>query len=561
MNRDNNNNNNNRGQNEEYIDNVGEYFYAIKENDIEEINKFTTNNIKTYPDISDKNRFYNLIDNNGRNGLMIAVSTDNQQTLWQVLNLHQLTGINKLDRDGKNLLFYSKSADMTMELLGYLKDSQDNTKLNINLQSTYHGETPLMYAVKIDNIDMAELLITFGADLTIKDRGGKVAEDYAVLDGMKQMFKIVTNKYRGFTKSDMETIDRFFENPNDWSMCPVCLEYVQRSEGCMFMSHNCSTTGEHYHKLLYNKYKMRFSEKIEWCTICGRITDNHKHFKLALIDAPLPELEELDQEIIRALDEGDNRVFFNDANCKAFGGKGIEEKITRIRRFREYALELEDDVDKKREYEVLNDLIEEVWNSPFQKKRKQVSKILANQKWNIKSNNFVRTVKRSPIEKVYKNIIPPESRNPPTTLADLTLPCIISASETEETNHKLQFHHEDEPGGSDHTDSYICDEDLATYIKHMVGDKNSGDFGKCFYYPTCKAKIYPFEIGSLVTEDVFKKYIKYFNKKLAISRKFKRKNIRKQKGGNRHNLLHPIDLDSAVCVPPHLFKRKTNNNK
>ena len=94
MNRDNNNNNNNRGQNEEYIDNVGEYFYAIKENDIEEINKFTTNNIKTYPDISDKNRFYNLIDNNGRNGLMIAVSTDNQQTLWQVLNLHQLTGIN-----------------------------------------------------------------------------------------------------------------------------------------------------------------------------------------------------------------------------------------------------------------------------------------------------------------------------------------------------------------------------------------------------------------------------------------------------------------------------------
>jgi len=540
---------------------VDKYFEAIESNDKEKIDAFIIENTEKYPEATDIHRNYKLRDIYLRNGLMVAVSTDNLSTFWMIVDYHQNSGVNDLDDVDRNLLFYSKSANMTRELLEFVKDSQTGSKLNVNIQDV-DKQTPLMYAVKLDNVEMAQTLIDYGADLSLKDKHSKIAEDYAESELMKQMFKIITDKYKGYTKSDMETIDRFFENPSDWSMCPVCLEYVQRSEGCMYMSHNCSKTEHHYHKKLYNKYKMQFTNNIEWCTICGRITNNHSHYKLRNADDYVPEFEEKSLKVVRALEIGDNTIFYDDANCKAFGGKGIEEKITRIRRFREYALELEEDVDKKSEYEALNDLIEEVWNSPLQKKKKQVAKILKNQRWNVSTNNFTRSVKRGNFERIYKDIIPPESRRPPTTFSDLTLPCVINGSDTEERNHKLQFHHKDE-GGIDHKDSLICDADLETYINHMVGNKDSPNFGKCWYYPECRATLYPFEIGPIVSEEVFKKYIKYFNKKYATSggkRKTRKYKKYRQKGGNRHSLLHPLNLDSALCIP-YPFKKKTSNNK
>lgn len=363
--------------------------------------------------------------------------------------------------------------------------------------------------------------------------------------------------WKGFSRSDIQKFDIFFENPFDWSCCPICLEYIERSEACMYMSHDCATTGHYYHEDLYDDFMHSYgtTKKVEWCTICGRITELHKHFKLSLAKEPSKEKAELKPEIQERLDRGDNQAFYDNANCIGFGGGGIEEKAARFRRLREYALELQEDVDKRPEEKVLKELIEEVWNAPLVRNRK-IAKILKDKKWNINVKNFPENKRSTRNNNNNSNAanVPFNGRVP--TIVDKNCAFFMEDEDTDtrETNPKFHFRHET-VGGIDHADEegfYICQKDLAKSIEVKNAQFGLEHFGKCWNYPQCKGVLHPEELKDIIPKELYEEYRKKFNKKMAKKggRRFTKK--LKQRGGNVKSVLH--ELKDGTCTP-HLWTR------
>ena len=368
--------------------------------------------------------------------------------------------------------------------------------------------------------------------------------------------------WKGFSRSDIEKFDIFFENPYDWSCCPVCLEYIERSEACMYMSHDCATTGHYYNKDLYDDFMYLYgkTKKVEWCTICGRVTELHKHFKLSLAKEQSREKAQLKPEIQEQLDRGDNLAFFDNANCIGFGGGGTEEKAARFRRLREYALELQEDVGKRELDEVMQELIEEVWNAPLIRNRK-IKKILENKKWNINVKNFPENKRNNTRNNNTANT--PNAANVPfngrvPTIVDEE--CIIfredEPTNTRETNPKFHFHHEN-VGGMDHDGIYICQKDLSYLVGVKCAEFGLEGFAQC-WFSQCKGILHPEELKDIIPEVLYNEYRKKFNKKMArnggrrgrSTRKIKKQ---KQRGGNiGKSMLH--ELKDGTC-DPHLWTR------
>jgi len=372
--------------------------------------------------------------------------------------------------------------------------------------------------------------------------------------------------WKGFSRSDIEKFDIFFEKPYDWSTCPICLEYIERAAGCMYMSHDCATTGHYYHKDLYDDFMYSYgTRKVEWCTICGRVTENHKHFKLSQAQEPSKEKAPLKPEIQEQLDRGDNIAFYDNANCIGFGGGGLEEKAARFRRLREYALELQEDVDKRAEEEVMKELVEEVWNAPSVRNRK-IKKILEDKKWNVNVKNFPENKKNTRNNNDANAANVPFNGRKPTIVEE---DCIIFGEDedtnTRETNPKFRFHHEN-VGGMNHEGIYICQKDLAKSIEIKNSEFGLEDFGKCWFSP-CKGILHPEELNGIIPEVLYEDYRKKFNKKMARRGGGRTRKIKKQKqrGGNVKSMLH--ELKDGTCAP-HLWTRdgklriqKKSNNK
>ena len=382
---------------------------------------------------------------------------------------------------------------------------------------------------------------------TDKEYYGKVIELLGGTVPKKELWK-------GFSRSDIEKFDIFFEKPFDWSCCPICLEYVERSDGCMYMSHDCAKTKHYYHNKLYDKFAYETYQgspkKVEWCTVCGRITENHKHYKLSVAEEPSKEKAVLNPEIQARLDRGDNFAFFDNANCIGFGGGGTEEKTARFRRLREYALELQEEVDKKEQDDILQELVEEVWNAPLIRNRK-IKKILEDKKWNINVKEFPEN-KKNNTAKNNANAANLAFNGTKPTIVDGD--CIILAEDdnknTRETNPKFHFHHET-VGGIDHNGIYICQKDLAKAIEIKCAEFGLEDFGKC-WWSQCKGVLHPEELKGIIPEVLYNDYRKKFNKKMAQkggTRKDKRKTrkVKKQRGGNTQSVLY--ELSDGTCTP------------
>jgi hypothetical protein len=317
------------------------------------------------------------------------------------------------------------------------------------------------------------------------------------------------------------------------------------------MSHDCATTGHYYHKQLYANFVYNYGRnKVEWCTVCGRITENHKHFNLTSAQNPTKEKAPLKPEIQARLDRGDNFAFFDNANCIGFGGGGMEEKASRFRRLREYALELQEDVDKKLEEDVMKELIEEVWNAPLVRNKK-IKKILEDKRWNI-------NVKEFPENK--HNTRNNNNANAPNIPFRGTIPtkvdggdCIIYADdeEGEVSNPVYKFHHEN-VNGINHDGIYICQKDLAKAIEIKNAEFGLEDFGKC-WFSQCKGIMHPEELKNIIPEVLYNEYKKKFNKKM-INKGGKRmaRKVKKQKGGNIPSVLY--ELQNGECTP-HTYTR------
>lgn len=445
-------------------------------------------------------------------------------------------------------------------------------KANVNIQDDETNNTPLHLAIINKNKDLVRLLVPT-TDLNIKNKDGLTILELAIKIKNKDIIKIVkeyTALWKGSSKQDLKLYDIFFENPFNWSCCPVCLQYIERADGCMFVSHDCATTGHYYHKELYEKYKFNYdSLKIEWCSVCGRITELHNHFKLTDSNAKKPSFEDKDEALLRRLGEGDNEVFFDNNNCKGLGGGGTEEKASRLRRLREYSIELQDDVGKKKHVDAIKELIEETWNAPLRREKKKIRKILEEKKFNnditnlpnvlVKNNNNNNNNSGENVNVEYDGELPKK-------LDPKTHNCYIGTSENEgkESNPVYEFQHMNR-NGIDHSNLLICKDDLEEFIKNQNKQYSGEQFTKCFDI-SCKAILYPQEIKSIVSNDLYEDYRKKFNKKIRRNmviggkhmviggKHTTRKRRTKQYGGDIDHVLHK--LENITCYQPSLNTKK-----
>jgi hypothetical protein len=234
-----------------------------------------------------------------------------------------------------------------------------------------------------------------GADINTIIRNGKsvyqFAQDNTFIPEINELIidygSRFVPKWEGFTQSDISRLDTIFQTESpmgrrpdaeNYSMCPICLKFVERSEACKYMTHNCSIEGGYYHKKLYKKFK-NSDGKIYWCTICNRICSGHRHYKVQPWDTPEPELVPIIVGV---------NVFSGD--CRgAEGGGGLPEKLVRFRRFKEYARELQGKIGKKTMDEAINELVEEMWNAPFARiNEARRRNILEKKQFNIPTENF-----------------------------------------------------------------------------------------------------------------------------------------------------------------------------
>ena len=303
--------------------------------------------------------------------------------------------------------------------------------------------------------------------------------------------------WEGFSKGDMEKFDSIFsEEANNYSCCPVCMRYVQREDGCMYMSHNCylepgaNTVDEYW----YNMYKNN-EGKIFWCTICGRICLGHRHYKLGATKNKL-ELTPI---------QTDADPFAKD--CTNEGGGGLREKMTRFTAFRELAYELQKEVGKIPRKKALEELVQEMWSAPISRlSLRRAKNNLDGKKFRLPANAFPAPVVSNNAPNIVRN-----ARN-----AEL-LPTVgpgYNAIGTTDDDAVIQFHHRLQNGDiNHHEDSKIGLDSFQEYIKSNLSD---GKAGPC-WLPTCTAIIHPDEIKELVSlgvfpEDLYKRYKDAFNR-------------------------------------------------
>jgi hypothetical protein len=445
-----------------------------------------------------------------------------------------------------------------------------NYKADANIQDDETKNTPLHLAIINKHNNLVHLLLP-KTDLNIKNSDNLTALELALKIKDKDIIKIIkeaTALWKGSSRSDLEKYDLFFENPFDWSVCPVCLEYVERADGCMFVSHDCATTKHYYHMELYNRYKFQYdTTKIEWCSVCGRITEFHNHFKLTYANAAKAQIENKDRSILQRIERGENEVFFDNKNCIGLGGGGTEEKASRLRRLREYAIELQDDVGKKKYMDAMKELIEEVWNAPLRREKKKIRKILEKKKFNNNLKNLPNIIRENNNNNNSgENVNIEYNGELPKKLDPKTHSCYIGASENEgeETNPVYEFQHKSR-NGIDHSDRLICKDDLELFIENQNRAFGVERFAKCFDL-TCNAFLYPQEIKSIVSNDMYEEYRKKFNKKIRKNMaggKYKHKTRKLKKhqfGGDIQHVLHK--LENISCYqPPVPTKKKKNSSK
>jgi ankyrin repeat protein len=501
--------------------------------------------------------------------------------------------INKSKNDGLSPLYVASHNGHNEVVKALIAGGADVNKPADN------GDLPLFAALFFDRLEIVKALVAGGADVNKIKKDGVSALYIASRNGHLEIVKVLlaanadVNIYdvlqkaengifnyeineliianggpptsneiwSGFTQNDIAKFNDLFETEvheggrstaENISVCPVCLAYTVRSKGCKYMKHNCMLDVGLPHKKLYTMYKSS-TGLIHWCTVCGRVCDKHHHYNLshhAQKATRTPELTGL--------------VDYNSSDCVREGGGGLMEKLARIRRMREYALELNERVGKIPKKEAIMELVEETWDAPLTRHdKKRLVRITANKKWNIPTENFLPNVKPTAENKpiVYPNIVRANANKAlvPTTSRSL------NAYDEEQT--LIQFHHRMANGEiNNHEDNLISQPLLQGFIEDINKNFGTSAFGLCWDYRDgsgCSARLYPEEIKEFVTPEVYETYKKHFNKKFAApvaaapvaaagagavgGRRKTYKQKRKQKGG-AEDMLKEATL--AECVLP-----------
>ncbi len=394
-------------------------------------------------------------------------------------------------------LLIEKGADVN------LPNSEGNTTLHVSV-ITYTKLSPQEKSLDTHTITIIQFLLANGADPKIKNKEGKLPADYANSEETLEMTLGIMKLWEGWSKGDVAFLNSIFtddtrplsnNNPNtisratDFSLCPVCLKTVERPGGCMHMSHDCATQGGFYHKELYKKYKA--DGLIHWCTICNRIGwaigSNFLHYNLGLAANPIPGKAKA------------SYLFDKDCSTRS-GGGGLPEKYKRFNELRNVALDFNDPVfiGVKSRKEVLEQLVEAMWDAPF------VKAPLSNVHWQKKqwkrpNTNFPNPPKSN--TNTNANITVPEGvQDPivhPTETENFT-----NAMMTYDTN-IIQFRHPQIDGSlNEHNKpgQQISQGMFESWLRTQLGDYTKESFGHCWQYDEeygtnrCTAKLYPKEV-------------------------------------------------------------------
>lgn len=570
-------------------DNVTPLFFAIEGKNVELVDML----IKAGADV-------NAQEAVGSTPLMWAV--ENKITAaGQIITLLLAAGadVNKKSESGTTVLMMAAANPKGTEAVQLLLAGN----ADVNLQNS-KGETALMKAARYtDNVEVVNMLLAANADVNIadkegttalmfaakngrkgivttlllkavglkpelRDKNGKTAYDLASTPAIKAMldpFKPADVPWKGYTQSDVTMFQAIFDSPSDISLCPVCLEYAERTDGCMYMKHKCEMPR---HEALYELYK-NAEGHIEWCTLCGRICSEHTHYMLSLpTDTKRAELV-----VVPETETGEFRFF--DKDCIKSGGGGHAEKIRRFNRLLHYACELQSEVGKIPDREARTELVEEVWKAADTRNR-MVAKIIERKKFDFPCEfpaDATQTTRPDTEQELpdikrpadQAELVPIKHEAPDNN-------CIIEIGPHEDGRPVFQFQHK-QPDGSvyRHEGEYICAADLETLIDSQMVD------GKCKINPEkCKALMYPEEIKGIVSEAFYEKYRRLFNKanKVGGRKKYrstrrapqgrKRTYRRKFRGGADVPLLRPVKLELALCTPPPKktgAKRVTRRNR
>ncbi len=412
--------------------------------------------------------------------------------LYNASSLGMLQSVNRLINTGANINIKSNTGFSSLSVASQnnhlsivqalLLNGANVNELNANNWTALHS------ACSKGHLSVVKLLIDYGADTELKTTSGNKAIDIAILNNHKEVVNFLESlktkpdafKWKGFSRSDIAKFDTIFDmsgaNPqaNNIAVCPVCLKYVERSDACMYMKHNCATQGGYYHPILYTQYKDS-TGYIGWCTICGRICVGHNHYKLGSFMADKPTV------IVNMHDPFSNDC--RDAN----GGGGLPEKFARFRRMRTVALELQASVGEMSEEAALRKLIEETWDAPLHPSA-AVTNIMRNRKWNISTNMFPRNLAPQAAQTAAENYNNPAAYEPPIVRTPGTNDYQGNMITLDDTEPIIQFKHKKADGTMNAEHGQITVSSLIHYLDNAGAVK-----GKCFD-DACGGVLWPKEI-------------------------------------------------------------------
>jgi ankyrin repeat protein len=449
-------------------------------------------------------------------GININIQTDNKTTAITYAirhNLHLLV---------KKLL--DMGADITM-----IDNLKSRTLLIIAAKESRQPATDIILKLLLDKKQI---------NINAKDKLGKNALDYyTTKNGTDQdIIDALTGpdeRWQGFTKGDMELMDKIFVTNEvngkipaaDVSLCPICLSYAERIDGCMYMSHNCITVNKYYDKELHAKYKHP-DGTTRWCTCCGRIAHGHTHYTLALSSAPKPSLGET------------GNYFGND--CTNKGGGGLVEKLSRITEYRNMALSLNDQIGKISYANAYKILIRAVWDAPLTNGVPKNLKKPAD--WNEQTKQFPNMIKQV----VARNA--PDIAPPPY----LIMPIVEMGNDDliGETM-MIKFDHKQKDG--ENKQHEIPLEDFILFIKTL--STAADNFGYCIFYNRgCNSCLHPQEVLHIserdpsLTKAQYERYKKFFNEK--FNNKKSPCELEQEGGANEQENIIKYAHDAVCLLPP-----------
>lgn len=378
--------------------------------------------------------------------------------------------------------------------------------------------SPLQFAVSIKSTEIVRLLLAVpGIDVNFKSGEGKTALDYAKEPRFKnpEIIALLKPKWKGWSRSDVDVFNTVFLTELDpavgrapvenKSVCPVCLKYVDRTDGCRYMSHDCAKLPGFYHEALYNKYKQIKNGEyyILWCTICNRICRDfvdelglpqHGHLEYGPSDGPIPRVK-WNEQIRKATHFG------GEADCIQSGGGGREEKIMRFRHLREFALLLNEDVDKIPYDEAMEKLVEEMWNAPLHAglsalPKRKVAKIMKEGKWNIPNTNF--PLPKGANAEAVAPVVPYPFADRPAMIPILHREVGMNNISLEDAPILIQLVHRRADGTIRPHEQKISIKTLFNALDKQFGSPGTDHFGVCMFDDGCNGLHYPDELQSVL---------------------------------------------------------------